>query len=587
MNFANLIKLSLITLCISGCGGGSDSISTQQPTIPPVTEPPITPTAPEAPEAPGIPQEPDTLKIEQIDVTGEETETQFFNGTKAVIVDYGELDGRQLNIRMTVNDETVSACFINAQQMTRNNRQFQADFTPTYLTENLEISCDKDSEILTLSQVTIHSTKNDLQALFEEKLTWFSQFELNNINVEELPRPKTNYYYEINNLISVAAMLMQPEEFGLSEENDAEMLQNIENYIINRAEFYFHPCPDYDFENGPRASCRSAEKVDGFYAWRSPMSEVPRYRVNHAKVEWRSVAGISQGIKAILLKYEDHSESCLISDLPGTIREQHVACRAKNIRRMIKEQMLDKWAEEITVSPIAHYLAWLELSFDMFDTTSHIEHHYECTNDCYEPPVITPKAERIDRMLEFVSVEDGYFNITCTPRGSSRICKYWTWDFAKTGSNDLNHASVFIHALESYLGEQVCRSDGSLCLEREPVIKTLTEKTWVSGERFESGLGFPKFDQFINGYCKENIDNSESSLQDYCHQFWFTEEIRNNAHRQLFGYVNFAPYNRELMQMFIIAADANKDGVISDDDVLTRDYVAWLYRAIQTHKPLN
>ena len=72
--------------------------------------------------------------------------------------------------------------------------------------------------------------------------------------------------------------------------------------------------------------------------------------------------------------------NCIFSDIP--VEEQSLNCRAKNLRRLVYEQIWLKWNDEefiktlpvddyIPTANVSHYLSWIQLIIDMFDGTDY------------------------------------------------------------------------------------------------------------------------------------------------------------------------------------------------------------------------
>ncbi|MCY7294462.1 hypothetical protein [Alteromonas sp. a30] len=558
----HFFKLSvLISLLISGCGGSGSSTS----------ETPNTP--------PPVPVESSPSVISNV-IIGESEPTPLSEAESVIRYVNGEIDGTALNITLTLNSENENTrCTLNDSEMTLDENRMTGAFIPSYLNDIATLECKIDDEVNTV-QLNIKSTRADVEDFFASYLQFIPDYPLNNVNADEIDRVQPNYYYEINNLISNTSIYSEPHLFNLEE--DDPVLERVENYLINTAEWYFQPCFNYDFENGAPASCRSEEKVDGYYLWRSPQNNSELYRKNHAKVELRSAAGISQALKHILLKHPNNSEVCLVSDLPSQVRDQSISCRAKNIRRMIYEQVWLKLQTPIEELSVMHYIAWVELIVDLFEATKDIEHNYSCEENCLK--TIPAISSQMDKLLEYAIPNGEYVNFTCRHPSGSQACGWREYELGLTASNDLSHLAIPMHAFEKTGLEQICKTDGSSCLSRTAIIKTLKEKAWVTNIEGTEGFKFPKFDAFINGYCQENFNNPESRLKDYCYVFWYTEEKRNNSHRELFGFVNYGSYDRELMQILLLAADANRDGVIDNQDVLVKNYIPLLYRSLTNPK---
>lgn len=562
MKFKALALLTSVVLY--GCGGGSES--SQSGGLPTTPTTPTTPAPPPEPEAVSI----DAVSISHADMDLIEMDSGF-------VVESGELRGETFSFsaQLNVDEESVS-CFLDDKIMPKSGATYSIDIKPSYLTQVHTLSCARAEEEADVKALEVRAVKSDVEQLFQSFLADLPEYPLNNNNAEEIERSQLNFYYEINNLLSASRVYTQPSDFGIAP-NDP-VIDKIESYLINAAEMYFQPCFNYDFYEGAPASCRSEEKVDGYYLWRSPQTNREGVRTFHAKVEWRSAAGIAQGIKAILNKHVNNDEVCLVDDLPSRVRAQSLSCRAKNIRRMIKEQVLDKWDYALHVSDVVHYEAWIELIYDMYSSTQDIAHNYECTENCYSPPTV---ESIMDKLLSYVVDEGDHLNITCRPSThAEQRCAWWFWELGKSNSNDLSHLALLMHVFELTGKNQVCSSDGENCFDRTKLIKTLKERTWVTDIEDSNGYLFPKFDIFLNGYCRDNFNNPDSELQDYCHDFWFTESRVNNSHRQLYGFVNWGAYDAELMDILLVAADTNRDGLINDDDILVKDYIAMLYLAL-------
>lgn len=582
------LMIILFSLILSACGGSGADVSSS----PPVNEPPVNEPVGDVNalifpvrEASVIQQASEMslpVAFSLLDDSGEIIFRQNMAGLSSVEFELGEISYRSFTLDVEVESATASTnCRLNNVPMGKaDDTHFQSRVQPAYLRQSYLFSCtdaayDENSAIRKV--LSLVSTKDDLAALFHRSLDSTPDYGATQSNAENARRHQRNYYYEINNLLNLAAIYTSPEDFTLTP--DDPVLQKIESYLIVASEYYFQPCYEYDFYNDEPKSCRSEFKQDGFYLWRSPLNNTPRFRTSHYKIEWRSAAGVAQAVKAILLKHADDNSTCLVSDFPTTIREQSVACRAKNLRKMIEEQVWRKWQSEINTTDVMHYVAWLELIVDMFNSTVHIEHDYGCTSNCYQP---STKASLMNRMLDYVTISGDYLNVSCRPPdGVTQSCVWRDYDFGLSGSNDLSHLAIPIFVFFETGKAEVCQTVGSKCFRRDAFIRTLKERTWSPVPTDSTAVNFPKFDMFLNGYCGVNVNNRNSGLQDYCQEYWLKETVLNNAHRELYGFVNFGAYDAELQLMLLQAADVNKDSVIDTNDVLARGYAAFLYRAIQ------
>ena len=568
-------------IVIQACGGGGssgDNSSIQADSAPGSQLPPLDTETPRLSDG--------VLALTSIRFNNTQIELNESNNADLIeqLNEYhiGDISGTTMALSFTVADaEHLTTCSIDGVEVQpESENSFSGSILPAYLREEFRLECEyqpesADSQLLT-RKVTLTAEKQDVSALFSYYLEIVPNYPLNDVNSAEIERVQRNYYYEINNLITLARIYAAPAEFALTDET--ELLQKLEHYLINTAEFYFQPCYDYDFETGPPASCRSENKVDGYYLWRSPLNNTEQYRSNHYKVEWRSAAGVAQAIKVLLKRHENVTETCLIADNPSQVRAQSISCRAKNIRRLIYQQVWQKWQSKIGSTDVMHYIAWLELILDMFQSTAHIEHDYNCTNNCYTAPNL---ASQMERILEFVAISGEYQSMTCRPMSeSSQDCVWREYQLGNAGSNDLSHLAIPMYVFAQQNSPRVCNALGQRCFDRSTFIHTLKNRTWTSELSDVNGYLFPKFDMFLNGYCKTNYNNSSSSLQSYCLDYWVNETSVNNAHRELFGFVNFGAYDRELMLILLQAADANKDDIIDTNDVLTRGYVGFLYHAL-------
>lgn len=582
------LMVIFLALLLSACGGSSDEASVVAPvTEAPAVEPDgdvntlIFPVR----EASVIQQANESslpVAFSLLSEAGETIAHKGLAGLSSAEFELGEITHDTFILDVEVESATESTrCRLNNAPMGRaSGTHFQSRVQPAYLRQSYLFSCTDSAsgEINAIRKVlSLVSTKDDLAALFHRTLELTPDYGATQSNAVNARRHQRNYYYEINNLLNLAAIYTSPEDYTLAP--DDPVLQKIESYLIVTSEYYFQPCYEYDFYNDEPRSCRSEFKQDGFYLWRSPLNDTPRFRTSHYKIEWRSAAGVAQAVKAILLKHADDNAECVVSDFPTTIREQSVACRAKNLRRMIEEQVWRKWQNEINTTDVMHYVAWLELIVDMFNSTAHIGHDYGCTSNCYLPG---SKSSLMDRMLDYVTINDGYLNISCRlPGGVTQSCVWRDYDFGLSGSNDLSHLAIPVFVFYESGEAEICQTDGGSCFRRDAFIRTLKERTWSPEPTDSAAVNFPKFDMFLNGYCGVNVNNPDSGLQDYCQEYWLKETVLNNAHRELYGFVNFGAYDAELLLMLLQAADVNKDSVIDTSDVLARGYAAFLYRAIQ------
>jgi hypothetical protein len=111
--------------------------------------------------------------------------------------------------------------------------------------------------------------------------------------------------------------------------------------------------------------------------------------------------------------------------------------------------------------------------------------------------------------------------------------------------------------------------------------RTLKDKAWAPDAPFlTSGVGFPKFDIFLDGHCRAHSSNPIDPLYGLCRSTWAREESAWKPHRALAGWVNLGVYDRELMILLRRAVDENHDGRLDEQDARLRNFATFLMRAM-------
>lgn len=491
-------------------------------------------------------------------------------------------------------------CSIQGQNMQVQEGLWSASLLPAYFRESLTLTCHTQSgRSLLTRQLQLQAQDPQLVQQRDNFFLYMPRYTLNNNNATDFAYPELSYYYELHRLIMMSRAYQDPQAFGLTM--GTVEYARVENYLVNVGESYFQPCAGYDFNNGDPRQCRSENRIGKYYRWRS-FNGAPRWRSSHPKVEWRSAAGIAQAVKAILLQHPNSDEVCDVSDRPAEVRAQSLSCRAKNIRRLLYHEVWLKWQDlnyvandlafdnaivhTLQGTDVAHYVSWLQLIVDMFEATAHIPHNANCTQNCgFAVP-----ASQLDNMLQYAeALPNGLVNLHCR-RDRRSSCAWRTYEFAQTRSNDLSHLAVYVSVIAAKGQDQVCSAQRpSLCLSTSNLITTLKEKAWVD-DIANDGLAkeFPKFDPFLNGYCREHYQDVNDPLYSFCQDHWLTESVRSNFHRSLFGYADLARYDRELAIMLRTAADTNQDGKLTPrGDILMRDYAIALYFSLRNPTQLQ
>ncbi len=397
---------------------------------------------------------------------------------------------------------------------------------------------------------------------------------------------RDNYYEEIHRFIMAGELYSNPQIYGI--ENHSDIYNRIENYLINSAESFFEPCTNYDFGNGEPRQCRSPERIGKYYFWRSPTYPLS---LSLAKVEWRAAAGVAQAIKAILLEHPGNNNlDCPISNEPSSIRDSSLTCRALNIRRLLKYEIWDKWNDDEFVQDtgwgdwqqytmkgaiISHYIAWIEFIVDLFQSTDHIAGSAACA-DCV---LTTPITSRADDLLDYyVSYGDDYITGTCS---SGTTCLFHGNPFEETGSIDIAHYTSTMHYISMYDNDEFCDSSQDVCISMTALARSMNDETWIDDTLLaEFGVGFPKFDIFMNGYCSKAVKDQTDVLFEFCSVEWLYETGDWPGHKNLFGLVNLGKYNRDLMIKLRQATDENNDGVIDEHDSYRNAFIVMLFKSL-------
>ncbi|MEC9374994.1 MAG: hypothetical protein VYA80_01325, partial [Pseudomonadota bacterium] len=239
----------------------------------------------------------------------------------------------------------------------------------------------------------------------------------------------------------------------------------------------------------------------------------------------------------------------------------------------------EEFAISTTLSP--HYIAWTEYMVDLFQQTSQIAAHFDCV-DCADAINFNSRRDFLHEYFYRYGDNDQYVgHLSQHPTlGETR---FWEgYNFSLTDSNDLSHSNTTIHLLSMNGETESCNTDESICIDFSSLAKTLDEKTW-SGDIINDGYArnFPKFDVFLNGYCKQAVTIATDPLYEFCNSFWLTEAESWLPHRRLIGYVNMGAFNRNLMLKLRQSADNNQDGLLDitlDKQLLT--YIVFLYKTI-------
>jgi hypothetical protein len=499
----------------------------------------------------------------------------------------------EIQLQLTITDDNPShKCYVSGVEMDRAiDGENIAIINAAYYLEDIPLKClIDDHETLNTS---LRMSASD--PALEDSIQVFLQSQFAKANSLEPLDPysgyrRNSYYGEIYRFIAGAEIYANPELYGISEGDS--LFQKIELYLINSSESFFEPCFNYDFYNGPLRQCRSTDRVGEYYLWRSPLNNGTNIRTTHGKVEWRAAGGISQAIKALLLKNPvTENDNCPIADNPSAIRDSGLGCRALNVRRLLFAEIWKKWSDEnwvanlgysaeftIQGANVAHYIAWNELTVDMFKETLSIPSSPNCADSCIDWGMI---ETRKDDLLEFIYDRQGHLDISCKPPHLLVGCEFLGNEFQVTGSNDLSHLAMVIHIISTQANPHYCSSDGLRCISMSSLAQTMIEKTWVEAlEAGEPTVGFPKFDMFFNGHCQTAYNTVDAPLQQFCADYWATEVESWPAHRQLFGWVNLGKTDRKLMILLRLAADENHDGLLNRDDVFINTFNIFLLSAL-------
>ena len=492
-----------------------------------------------------------------------------------------------LSILISDNKEDVVCELAGARMNREDEDRFQIDFQPAYFVEELPLTCLWRETALVDLAVTVVSADEELDAFLANRY----------IPVQDDDYPgdpysgwrQTNYYSSIYRFIEYAEVYQNPGIYGV--DNDSEFYRKIERFLINGAEAFFEPCVDYDiFTAEESRQCRSTDRVGKYYLWRSP--NISDVAIIHAKAEIRGAAGVAQAIKGILLRHAHESPRvCETSDNPADLRESSLYCRALNVRRLLFREIWTKWTDQVWIletegvsqsnsiqgTPVPHYIAWAETILDLFRQTEDIEHWTtEATEERYTP------ESRTDFLLGlFHTDEDGYTVMSCSHPDMPRECGWLDYDLALAGGVEIGHQDITVHLLTQYGERFACPTIAGDCVDMMELARTLNERTW-SGEipALDGAVNFPKFDMFLDGYCRAHYQDEVDPLFELCLSTWVQEATGWRPHRALTGWVNLGVYDRDLMIRLRKSVDENSDGVLTDDDTRLRNFATFLIKAM-------
>lgn len=503
----------------------------------------------------------------------------------------------QISLSLIVADDNQEVvCTAAGMPMRRESAEhFTMAIQIAYFEETIALECVIDDTKQYFGKITISASDPSLSTFLDLYLQ--RQILVGNSDSPNDPYSgyrRRSYYSEINRFISMAELYTNPAAYGI--DSKSETYEKIELHLINTAEAFFEPCPNYDLYTGDSRQCRSEERSGPYYLWRSPNDKPDNVRVTHAKVEWRAAGGISQAIKALLLKNPGiANQQCPSRDNPSEMMGSNLTCRALNVRRLLYNEIWLKWndvdwvksvglssAFTISNTVVPHYIAWTEYMVDLFEHTAQIA----------DTRTEIVAKSRKDYLLGYFSTfgdDEQYLNFGCSHEEQSRSCIWEGYDFSVVDSADISHSNTTIHLLSMYGNQEICDSVTAKCVSLSVLAKTLNERTWadyILNDGF--AIGFPKFDVFINGHCQVAYENHEEPLQDFCNAFWLSEAEGWLPHRRLIGFVNLGQFNRELMIKLRASADNNQDGMLDmvyDQQLVT--YVVFLYRALKSGGPVT
>ncbi len=470
-----------------------------------------------------------------------------------------------LTIELTTNENENTSCELNSSNtFSKTSNVHSISIMPAYLSEEITISCHSPTANSTTKKLIINAT--DLP-LLSAVSTYLSQPLKVGITIEDNDYTDpyagyrlSSYYSQIHNLFSRSELYEQSDVFNLTNLQTDQLAE----YLINTSEAYFEPCGDLAEKQlvPPYTQCRYKNKIgnEPYYRWTSPAysDNNGEFYTNHWHYEWRATAGISKAIKTLLKKHAQtvncpaattDKPSDYINELStiSTSFSFNIRCRAENVRKLIAEQVWQKWSNEaylatlgsswmaIQKSNVPHFIARANIVEDMLISTAYPNFDIYNANE-------NSSYQLSDAFTMLTAGETA--NITCrTTEGETCYWRNTNEPFHVTNSTDLNHSVDTVLALNSSSNELYCDRNG--CLNLALLANTLDQVTWNQNIR--------QFDWFLNGYCINNhvqtnngpLDSQtdKEKMESFCADYWNLPP----SNVSLQGWVELAKYNRNLM----------------------------------------
>ncbi len=248
-------------------------------------------------------------------------------------------------------------------------------------------------------------------------------------------------------------------------------------------------------------------------------------------------------------------------------------------------------AELMMSTRVAHYLVHVELIARFLRLTSEGAETF--------PTSFHLVAERMLRR----DPQTGLYTVTCMDAKYTSGCTFYNVPQQPALTGDLFHLDTLMFFMA--LGGALCPPKQA-CVGARQFASTLRSAWAERSTGRDVGIGFPKFDFFLNGYCGWAAQDESRPLYAFCTAHWVREEpmiYRNSAkqiaagiepremqiafnfHRYLWGHASLGAYHRELMIVLRRAADENHDGLLDGSDAFLDKFVAPLYLSMHGTRP--
>ncbi|WP_161805641.1 hypothetical protein, partial [Pseudoalteromonas sp. P1-9] len=509
--------------------------------------------------------------------------------------------------------------------------EFTTEITPAYFNERFDLKCADQSsnQFMTIANIVLKSIDNDIlkklanHVLDDKK----GDYPKNEFPDEYAEYRLWNTYAQLHNLTD-KAFLYANLDFVFNDickfsgqpnmcEGEPEKVRiknKLAEYLINTSEAFFETCPHPDNDlpikhvdgNEYRPQCRLKEKAQGYFQWRSPYitvaqevgkkdkegqvtAEPSKLTSKHWHMEWRAAGNVAQAIKPFFDLTDnsfDFTSSCPSEELelPSEYKqivaaqsflseEQKYACRANNVKRLLKKHIWDKWLDpnyetrkqyRINGTPMPHFIARTQMIEDLF---IHTDDNYTQISRNH----IIKDSIREDENSELSNIVCSATDETkCNwpkpvawkdEKGEKKSVTY-NYPFGTAGSMDLNHGEETILVITQSDALKYCEFKNGVenCFNKRFLAEQLNAKAWIKAKPEANSKG--RFDYFLNGYCKGKTKNpineqpenylahhkAFEGLDDINKMQYFCS-VHNAAPKpaSVVGWVRLAKYNRDLM----------------------------------------